>query len=333
MYWLTKFEIIKNAFKGKATEKRPISLWQHFPEADRTPEGLAEKEIAFQKRFDLDLKKICFNGLFPVIDYGIEIGSYDLVSGAAKSTQTVIQTLEDWETLEPVDPNDGELGKQVKAVSLISNYTENIVPTMATVFSPVTVAAKLTSLNRFLKHLRTDPDPVLSALNVLTRVVGEFAEACLDSGANGIFFATQQAQEDIFTLDEFRKFAVPFDLQSISAFRRKAEFIVMHIHGHGIHIEEIVQRYPVQAINWHDQETAPTLAEAHKIFKGGLLGGLDSNGVVRKGTSDEAVTQITEAIQKAGTARSHLVVAPACVIPVDTPVENFEAIIQTVRGQ
>lgn len=330
---MTKFEIIKNAFKGKATDKRPISLWQHFPDADRTPEGLAEKEITFQKRFDLDLKKICFNGLFPVIDYGIEIESYDPVSGAAKSTQTVIQTLEDWETLEPVDPNDGELGKQIKAVSLISNYTENIIPTMATVFSPVTVAAKLTSLDQFLKHLRTDPDSVLSALGVLTRVVGEFAEACLDSGANGIFFATQQAQEDIFTLDEFKKFAVPFDLQSISAFRRKAEFIVMHIHGHGIHYEEIGQRYPVQAINWHDQETTPTLAEAHEIFKGGLLGGLDSNGVMRKGTSDEAISQIMEAIQKAGAASSHLVVAPACVIPVDTPVENFDAIIQTVRGQ
>ncbi|MFQ6124557.1 MAG: uroporphyrinogen decarboxylase family protein [Candidatus Heimdallarchaeota archaeon] len=329
---MTKFEIITNAFKGNATEKRPLSLWQHFPEADRTPESLAEKEIAFQKRFDLDLKKICFNGLFPVIDYGIEIESYDPVSGAARSTHTVIQTLEDWGTLEPVDPNDGELGKQVKAVSLISNYTENIIPTMATVFSPVTVAAKLASLDRFLKHLKTDPDPVFSALRVLTRVVGEFAEACLDSGANGIFFATQQAREDVFTLDEFRNFVMPFDLQSITAFRRKAEFIVMHIHGHRIHFEEIAQRYPIQAINWHDQETPPTLADAQKIFKGGLLGGLDSNGVVRKGNSNEARAKVSEALQKAGEALPYLVIAPACVIPLDTPVENLDAIIKTVRG-
>jgi len=330
---MTKFELIANAFKGKTTEKRPISLWQHFPEADRTPEGLAEKEIAFQKRFDPDLKKICFHGLFPVVDYGIEIETYAPVEGAAKSTTTAIQTLEDWETLEPVDPNDGELGKQVKAVTLISKVTENTVPTMATVFSPVMVAAKLASQDRFLTHLKTDPDPVLSALRVLTRVVGEFSETCLDAGANGIFFATQQAQEDVFTLDEFRKFAVPFDLQSLDVFRTKAEFTVLHVHGIGIRFEEIAQKYPVQAINWHDQETAPTLAEAHKNFKGGLLGGIDSNGVLRMGTPKEAAAQITEAIQKAETAHPYLVVAPACVIPVDTPPENIDAVIKAVKGQ
>ena len=53
--FMSKFELIADAFKGKDTEKTPISLWKHFPESDKTPEGLAKEEIAYQKRFDPDL--------------------------------------------------------------------------------------------------------------------------------------------------------------------------------------------------------------------------------------------------------------------------------------
>ncbi len=328
---MSKFELITDAFKGKDAEKTPISLWKHFPESDKTSEGLAKEEIAYQKRFDPDLKKISFNGLFPVIDYGIDIETYATDTGAARSTQTAIHNLEDWETLEPVDPNDGELGKQVKAVSLISKFTENTVPTMATVFSPSMVSAKLAGREQFLTHLRIDPDIVLSALKMLEGVVEEFAKACLDAGADGIFFATQQATSDLMTLAEFKKYASPYDHQVITAFSKKAEFCVTHIHGHNIHFAEVAH-YPVQALNWHEQETDPTLAAAHELFKGGLLGGLDSNGVLKSGTPQEAAAQVTKSLQDAGNARSYVIIAPACVIPLDAPVENVDAIIRAVKN-
>jgi uroporphyrinogen decarboxylase len=95
----------------------------------------------------------------------------------------------------------------------------------------------------------------------------------------------------------------------------------------------VANKFPVDAINWHDQETPPTLAEANAMFRGGLLGGIDSNGIVRKGPPQEAAGQVSTAIKNADTALSHLIVAPACVIPIDTPVENIDAIIRVVKGK
>lgn len=332
--FMSKFDLISDALKGKATEERPLSLWQHFPEADRTPKGLAAKEIEFQKRFSsIDLKKICFHGLFPVVDYGIVIDQTDPVSGSTKTSTKVIQSIEDWESIESIDVNDGEHGKQIKAISLISNFTENSVPTMATVFTPLMIATQLTTPEIIRNHVRTDPDAVLSALKVLKRVVVEFSEACIDAGSDGIFLATQQAAEEFMTLEEYRKFEIPNAVDAINGFKRKTEFTVVHLHGHNPRFAEVTNNFPVDAINWHDQETPPTLAEANTIFKGGLLGGIDSNGIVRKGTPQEAARQVSMAIKNADSALSHLIVSPACVIPIDTPVENLDAIIRVVKGK
>jgi len=329
---MSKFDLISDALKGKATEERPLCLWQHFPEVDRIPEGLAKKEIEFQKRFpSIDLKKICFHGLFPVVDYGIIIDSTDPVSGSTKTRTNVIQTIEDWESIEQIDVNDGEHGKQIKAVSLISKFTENVIPTMATVFTPLMIATKLTTPEIIRNHVRTNPDAVLSALKVLKRVVVEFSEACIDAGSNGIFLATQQATEGFMTLEEYREFEIPFAVDAINGFKKRTEFTVVHLHGHNPRFAEVANKFPVDAINWHDQETPPTLAEANTLFKGGLLGGIDSNGIVRKGSPQEAAAQVAEAIKNTNSALSHLIVSPACVIPIDTPVENLNAIIRVVK--
>ncbi|MHA2500681.1 MAG: hypothetical protein ACXAEL_14025, partial [Candidatus Hodarchaeales archaeon] len=66
---IDKFDLIKEVFHGSGfTDTVPISVWKHFPNDDRTPKGLAAKELEFQKRFDPDLKKICFHGRYCCVD-------------------------------------------------------------------------------------------------------------------------------------------------------------------------------------------------------------------------------------------------------------------------
>jgi hypothetical protein len=36
-----RFSLLNAVFKRQKTEKIPYSLWKHFPEADKTSEGLA----------------------------------------------------------------------------------------------------------------------------------------------------------------------------------------------------------------------------------------------------------------------------------------------------
>jgi uroporphyrinogen-III decarboxylase len=60
------------------------------------------------------------------------------------------------------------------------------------------------------------------------------------------------------------------------------------------------------------------------------LGGIDHNGIFRTGTPDDAVKQVKDAIDEAGYEK--LIVAPGCVVTVDTPIENMKALADFVRS-
>ena len=131
-----KYNTLKAVVNQQVTEKVPYAVWKHFVEADRTPEDLAKAQLHFQERFDSVFMKISPHGSYCVVDFGGILGGYRPVSGSRICDRPPILSLDDWETLEPVDPHDGEFGKQIKAVELITRETENMVPTVMTVFSP-----------------------------------------------------------------------------------------------------------------------------------------------------------------------------------------------------
>jgi len=72
------------------------------------------------------------------------------------------------------------------------------------------------------------------------------------------------------------------------------------------------------------------LSEGKKKFRGVVLGGIDHNGIFRTGTPEEAQEQVLKAVKEAGPER--LIVAPGCVVTVDTPQENIIALKDAVRS-
>ena len=116
---IDRFSLMKAVFEHQKTEKVPYALWKHFPEADRTSEGLANAQLDFQQKFASDLMKISPHGSYCVVDFGGILGDYRPISGSRICDKAPILSLSDWDTLEPVDPNDGEFGAQIKAVKLI----------------------------------------------------------------------------------------------------------------------------------------------------------------------------------------------------------------------
>jgi uroporphyrinogen-III decarboxylase len=72
------------------------------------------------------------------------------------------------------------------------------------------------------------------------------------------------------------------------------------------------------------------LVEGKKKFRGVALGGIDHNGIFRTGSVDEATEQVLTAVKEAGPNR--LIVAPGCVVTVDTPQENILALRDAVRS-
>ncbi len=330
---MSKFEILKQTFLGNIGDRIPISLWKHHPNDDRTPEGLVEKEIEFHKTYDHDLLKISFFGHYPCVDFGCDVIYDGAISGSTTLTNAAIHEACDWEVLEPVDVNAGEFGKQVKAVEMIREYAHGVVPTMATIFGGPMVTDKICD-KKLSHYMDNNPEIIASALEMITDVMVDFAKATLEAGADGLFIASQHSTYSSVSDEHYKKFILPSNQRLISKLRGKAKFIVMHLHAREdneqIRFDEIVKTPGLDAINWEDQTSSHSLADGRKISRKAVLGGIDHNGVLRTGTPDEAAEQVTQAVRDAG-ARS-LMVAPGCVITVDTLDENIQSIVDAVTA-
>ena len=320
-------DLILDVFQGKRTERGVVSVWKHFPEDDMNPIMLSEKEIAFQEKFQPDLHKFSPCSRYCVIDWGCEARYTGAESGSAVCIKHGVNNSEDWESLEPVDVNDGFYGQTLDA---LRRTTQKInVPTMMTVFSPVMVADKLAGEN-FLSTLKEEPAIIIEALKIITDVTKEYAQAAIDNGADGIFFATQHATPSKLNLSQFIEIEQKNDLQIIREIKRKSSFIVMHIHGEDIYFEHIAKNYPIDAINWHDRLVTPSLREAQQIFSGGLIGGVNEWQTLKEGTMEAIQSEVLEAFRQ--TEGRQLIIGPGCVIPITVRDDHISMVVKTAKN-
>ncbi|MFX1572502.1 MAG: uroporphyrinogen decarboxylase family protein [Promethearchaeota archaeon] len=306
---MDKFELIKKAFKVEPTERVPYAIWKHFPEFDKTPEGLLKAQMDFQKKYDSDIMKISISGRAFASDFGAELGGYDPVSGSRICVKYPIEEIEDWGKIKNIEIDSGEFGNQIKALKLLHEKVDGKVPIMMTVFSPLMVASQIDP--NIIIHFRKDPQQIKEHFKVIISTMRDFTKASLEAGANGIFLATQHFNNRL-TEEERLEFAFKPMKSLIKNSLKKNNFLVLHLHGDNPDYN-LATKLPIDAINWHDQQTPPSLSEARQIFKGGLLGGL--NAELWKDISDP--TEVSSMISSVYTNFKGLglVIAPGCVIP------------------
>ncbi len=323
---MTHWERIEAAVSGAALDHPPVSLWMHFPDRDQTAADLAAVTLDWQARFAFDFLKLMPPGDYMTIDWGAESIYRGNPNGTRDTVRFPVNSVEDWRRITPVPADRGMIAQVVEAAGLVHDRIGDSVPLLQTIFSPLTTAMKLSN-GRVIDHLRERPDIVHEALRVITGVTREVVAASLHSGASGIFFATQCARHDLLSSGEFQEFGARYDLPVIEA-AEGSRFTLLHIHGFEIMFDEL-SRYPVHALNWHDRRASPSLTEGRAASGKCVAGGIDDQAIVTS-SATEAAGQAQDAL--IATEGRRMVLAPGCVIPVATPLENVAAIVQTTRA-
>jgi uroporphyrinogen decarboxylase len=211
---------------------------------------------------------------------------------------------------------------------LIKNQLdEEDAPILMTIFSPLTIAYKLAG-EALLDHLQNHPTDVHIGLATIAETTSRFADLTLEAGADGIFFASQLSRADMLTEEMCETFVVRYDLIALERVKTQPAPLVVHLHGQNPYFETVNQ-YPAHAVSWHNRETGPSLTEALTLTDKTLMAGLDRT-TLEQGDPEEVVAQARESIEQ--TEGQRLILAPACVIPTNTPVENLQAIAEVDRS-
>jgi uroporphyrinogen decarboxylase len=319
---MNHWERIRTAIKGESTDRVPISLWRHWPTHEESALALATSTIRWQQEYDFDLIKVTPMGTYAIEDWGAKTFYNPNPNGVRTVIKHAVPTPEEYPILERLDVNKGCYGIQLQALDMISEEFKNAeTPILMTVFSPLTVANKLVG-DRVYADMRLSPDLLEEGLRIIADTTAEFALASVRRGAHGIFFACQGDSYRLMDDAQYQRFGVTYDKIVLDTVREMSELIMLHAHGYDI-MFDLVAEYPVDALNWHDQITAPSLAEAKERFEGMLVGGINEWKTLLPGNPEDVQAEINESIQQVSGRR--LLVAPGCVIPINTPVENIIA--------
>jgi uroporphyrinogen decarboxylase len=322
---MNKKERIQKAIAGEKTDRVPFSLWRHLPPEDATPEGMVRATVRFTRRWDLDFVKAMFNNWAFTIDWGNRFGDYHRSEGHVPVAERVIKDPSEWKNLRPLEPHRGALGNQVRAMRMLRQELGPDIPIVATVFAPLTVARNLAGDDVYRHALACGAD-VHAGLKAITETVCDFAQACVEAGADGIFLAVQGATHDALSPDAFQEFGLDYDLPVLERVASRTWFNILHLCKPNLRFE-VARHYPVQAVNWHDRSaTGPSLRAAREHFSGVLIGGLDHSpgGAFHSGVPEEAVSEARDAI--AQTDGERFILGPGCVMHLGTPEANVDAV-------
>jgi uroporphyrinogen decarboxylase len=314
---MTKTERIKSALRGEAVDRPPFGFWTHRPDIDLDPERLAQETAAFSARLNLDFIKSMPNGFYCVEDWGCELDFSDVArGGVGKVVRPAVRTPADWNKLALLNTAKGAMGRELRHLSKLVQLVGADVPVLATVFSPLTIANKLSN-GAHHAHLDTHPQAVVAGLEVITQVTCDFTRAAIACGCAGVFFATQDATHQAFDESAYRRYAETGDHRVLHAARDAGGwFNAVHMHGDDV-LFDVLKHYPVDALNWHIGETPLSISDYRN--SGGtrpILGGLQRGHITNRNLA--AVVSDIE-LTLAQTQGRGIIIAPACVIrhPVD----------------
>lgn len=325
---MTRRERLEATFRGDPVDRIAMALWRHYPGDDQRPNDLAAAQLQWQEQYDWDFMKVSPSSSFCLVDWGAEDRWVGGDEGNREYTKRVIQRPEDWAKLSVLDPRAGFIGGQLRCLERIGETVGDDVPFIQTIFSPLAQARNLAGGERLILHLRQAPDLVRAGLETITESTVRFVEACKPTGIAGIYYAIQYATPRALTESEYRTFGEPYDRRVLAA-ATDFWFNLGHLHGPDP-MFDLVAQYPLQALNWHDRESPPSLAEGQQRFTGAVSGGLEHWEDLLRGDPTQVRAQVADAI--AQTDGRRLIVASGCVAPVNAPFSNLRAVREAVEA-
>jgi uroporphyrinogen decarboxylase len=197
--------------------------------------------------------------------------------------------------------------------------------TATTIFNPFS-SGNHASNRLVTEHLKADPESVNIGLATIAESLAEFALACLEAGADGIYFSAQGGEAHRFEEHEFLEFIKPHDLTVLNAINGKGELNIVHICRDNVRLH-LYCNYPGSVFNW--AVTAPSnlsLKSGKKLFNRTVLGGLDNRGVIVDGSPEKIETAVHQIIRTVGPR--NLILGADCTLPTEISIDHIQAAIE-----
>jgi uroporphyrinogen decarboxylase len=324
---MNKKERVDAVLRGEKADRVPVSVWGHDYEREWDVRLFAEATAENYNRYDWDYVKVNPRASYMAEEWKASYRPSGQKYQAPVCESTPIRGATDWKRIRPLEPDQGTLGEQLRALQLINYEVGHDAYFVQTLFCPLGVARYLAGVKNepILLTMREDRNALHIALRIITETLISYAIACLEMGAHGIFYATNGwASSGLLTQDQYREFGEQYDLEIMDAIKSRSKFNILHNSGPHIYFD-LLASYPVQAINWSaDMEGNPDLRAGHLSSGKVAMGGINERQTLLKGSASQVQDDIGLVLEQMD--GQGLLLAPGGAIAPQTPTKNLEAI-------
>ncbi|HXG41602.1 MAG TPA: uroporphyrinogen decarboxylase family protein [Dehalococcoidia bacterium] len=313
------------ALSGLTVDRVPVSAWGHDFRREWSPEGLAEATLEAYGRYDWDFIKVNPRATYYAEAWGAR---YEPSPDGDQGPRLVAPGLRDESDLAritPLDPRQGPFGEQLEALRLIGRRLNGEAPFVQTVFAPLAVLSRMAGGPGPVKDLMgRAPEALERALGAIAVTLADYARACIEAGASGIFYATVEwGSRDLISPQEYARFGRPYDLRVLAAVA-DAPFNVLHV-CRSRNLLLWLLDYPVACFHWAAHEPSnPTLEEVQARVGLAVSGGVAHDGALANGDAEGVMAEALQAIRRSRGRR--FLLAPGCSVPPSAPAECLRAL-------
>jgi uroporphyrinogen decarboxylase len=302
---MNKIERVRAALAGKEVDHIPAGFWFHFPAEKAHGAASVKAHLEFYRDSGVDLLKVMNEHPY---DPGLPI-----------------RTATDWRKIRPAPLSSPFFQELLDELKWIVDAVGHECLVITTIRNPLQANGKDTAGRLATEHLKEDPESVSAGLSVITESLAQFALACLEAGAAGIYYSAKGGEEGRFSEEDFLRYVLPHDRAFLSAIQGRGEMNVLHICGEQVRLHHYAN-CPSHVVNWAVGKNRLPLGEARKVFGRPILGGLDNRGVIVNGPDDAIRRAVHDVIHTSGPGP--FLLGADCTLPTAIDVRNIRIAVE-----
>lgn len=316
---MNKIERVKHAFRGEPVDHVPVCLWKHVPPSEWETEKFIRAQIDFYRETDVDFIKLSADGYFGWPAEGLK----------------EIQTAKELYDLKPFGANHPFIRGQIDRTKKLLGELNHECMTFYLIFCPLSYLRLEIGYPKMMQLMEEDPEAVLHAEQVIAGDVRLLVKGIIEeAGADGIFFSVQNAEQNRFSYETYRKYITPPEKEVLDYANTLSDYNVLHCCGwEGIpnRLEDWAD-YRAAVVSWARYIDNLDVKDAKEAFGCTVWGGFDNRpeGLLYTGTKEEIEQETKRLIAESG--KLGYVVGPDCSIHDELPTERIRWVVEAARS-
>ena len=292
-------------------------------------EKMAELEIALFKRLRHDGVSVSttLRGVAEAMGSKMYYPDNDISLMVAPA----INSVEEIELLKPSDPEkDGKLPLVLKAIKTIKKKIGHEVNVGAGLAGPFSTAASVVGTENLLKWMLKYPKEVHVLMEIVTESNNRFIEKAAELGV-GVGFSDPVSSTSLISVKQFNEFSAPYIKKNVDKMKSlTGGRPSIHICGTSKGIWESVMDTGISSFSIDNVED---VADAKEIMGDRIIisGNVPPVDVMQLGTREDVLKSAKDCIMKTYGAKKGYILSSGCQIPMNTPMENIDALMDAAR--